>query len=110
MEYTLPSYIPYFQQTLDGIKRHEIRKEDPAAPFHVGDTILLWEFDLEKQAYTGRTKAVEITWVSPRASGLLPAGKDGKVAGYAYLSIKPVKNSWWKFGGLFGSVLFGRGR
>jgi hypothetical protein len=58
-----------FAAILSGVKRHEVRKAD--RPFAVGDTLLLREYDPEKQSYTGRFTDVQVTYLTgPGAFGL----------------------------------------
>lgn len=87
MCHNLPSYRPFFAATQSGRKRHEIRKENPDKPFAVGDWLILHEQIMETKTFTGRQTIVEITWISPTEG-------PGKEAGFAYLSIKPVKSFW----------------
>ncbi len=51
----------YFEKILSGEKNFELRLADFACA--AGDTLLLREWDQEKQAYTGRSITKEITYV-----------------------------------------------
>lgn len=47
---------------LEHIKTFEIRKND--RDFHVGDTVILNEWDSEKRQYTGRSVNTEIMYIT----------------------------------------------
>ena len=55
----LKTYPHYFQQTMDGKKNWECRKND--RHFHVGDTVILKEWD--NITYSGREIRGTITYI-----------------------------------------------
>lgn len=60
-----------FQALLDGVKHHEVRKDDRA--FRVGDALLLREWDMVHKRYTGRGTERVITYATvPGTFGLPP--------------------------------------
>ncbi|HFR4141664.1 DUF3850 domain-containing protein [Bacillus cereus] len=52
----------FFTPVLEQIKTFEIRKND--RDFHIGDKVILNEWDDEKQQYTGRNVKVEILYIT----------------------------------------------
>ncbi|SMD38415.1 protein of unknown function [Bacillus sp. JKS001846] len=52
----------FFTPVLEQIKTFEIRKND--RDFHIGDEVILNEWDDEKQQYTGRNVKVEILYIT----------------------------------------------
>lgn len=52
----------YFAQTKLGNKNFEIRKND--RDFHVGDVLILEEFDITSKKYTGNTISVVVTYTT----------------------------------------------
>ncbi|PRT14493.1 RNA-binding protein [Bacillus toyonensis] len=52
----------FFAPVLEHIKTFEIRKND--RDFHVGDTVILNEWDSEKRQYTGRSVNTEIMYIT----------------------------------------------
>ncbi len=51
----------YFEAIKHNKKTCEIRKND--RDFHVGDIIILHEYDLESEQQTGKTIELQITWI-----------------------------------------------
>jgi len=51
----------YFEQTLSGKKKLELRLAD--FDIHEGDTLVLEEWDKDKKEYTGRTVEVIATYI-----------------------------------------------
>lgn len=51
----------YFQDVVNGKKKFELRENDRT--FKVGDLLNLQEYDLEKQAYTGREVTARVTYL-----------------------------------------------
>ena len=51
----------YYEAVLRKDKKFEIRKDDRG--YQVGDTVILEEWDDEKEQYTGRWQQVEISYV-----------------------------------------------
>jgi len=60
--HALKTWPVYFETVVDGRKTFEIRKND--RDFHVGDTLVLQEWDPEKKSYTGRRVEVEVTYLT----------------------------------------------
>jgi hypothetical protein len=52
----------FFIPVLEQIKTFEIRRND--RDFHIGDKIILNEWDEKKKQYTGRKTNVEITYIT----------------------------------------------
>ncbi|WP_280559017.1 DUF3850 domain-containing protein [Priestia megaterium] len=52
----------FFTPVLEQIKTFEIRKNDRG--FHVGDKVVLNEWDDEKKQYTGRKTNIEIIYIT----------------------------------------------
>ncbi|MCU5457109.1 DUF3850 domain-containing protein [Bacillus sp. FSL L8-0199] len=52
----------FFTPVLEQIKTFEIRKND--RDFHIGDKVILNEWDDEKQQYTGRNVKVKILYIT----------------------------------------------
>ncbi|PEA54520.1 RNA-binding protein [Bacillus pseudomycoides] len=52
----------FFLPVLEQIKTFEIRKND--RDFHIGDKVVLNEWDDEKKQHTGRKVNVEITYIT----------------------------------------------
>lgn len=71
----------YFAAVLTGKKTFEIRKEDKAR-FEVGDSVILKEYDAEKQVYTAAQKIVKITYV------LRDVPEYGLASGYCIFGFK----------------------
>jgi hypothetical protein len=55
----LKSWPQYFKPIKEGQRTHELRRND--RDFHVGDTMILAEFDPNTKEYTGEVCEVEIT-------------------------------------------------
>jgi len=52
----------YFKEVIAGNKTFEIRQNDRS--FHVGDRLLLNEWDPKTQNYTGRRTSVRVTYIT----------------------------------------------
>lgn len=74
----LKTYPEYFEEVWAGRKLAEVR-DCKGRNFHVGDTVLLREWNVDSQVYTGRVLSVSITHI---LTGL------GLQEGWAMLSIK----------------------
>lgn len=61
MEHNLKTWPEYYQAVCKGEKTFEIRKND--RDFKVGDTLILKEYNPEKQCYTGDNIRVEVTYI-----------------------------------------------
>ncbi len=77
----LKTWVAYFQATLDGIKRFELRKNDRG--YKVRDILHLREYDIEEHSYTGREFWVRVTYIAKHGEWLAP--------GYVCLSIEPIE-------------------
>lgn len=69
----------YFSAVASGKKRFELRKND--RDFKVGDTLILSEFDPNKNAFTGNAKRVRVTY-------LLAGPSFGLAEGFCILSFR----------------------
>jgi hypothetical protein len=78
----LKCWPKFYQAILDGDKSFEIRKDD--RNFHVGDELLLREWDPITKCYTGRSSYWKIIYILASFEGLAP--------GFVALSIRPVKD------------------
>jgi hypothetical protein len=67
-EHELKTWPGPFSAVLDGSKRFEWRKYD--RDFHVGDTLLLREWDNDKEDYTGRAVSVECLYMISNVFGI----------------------------------------
>lgn len=74
----LKTWKEYFHEVLVGRKTFEVRKND--RDFKKGDTLILKEWDNEKQEYTGRQTARGVSYV-------LHGGQFGIEDGYVVMSI-----------------------
>jgi len=79
MVHTLKTWIEYFEEVLMGHKTFEIRKND--RDFKVGDMLILREWDKLKETFTGRSIAVNVTYI-------LKGGSFGLEDGFVIMSIK----------------------
>jgi len=84
----LESFPEYFEPTLSGVKKHELRYEGPEQVYNVGDDLVLIEVDPETKVPTGRKMLVEVTFISHRGKPWL---KEGQVL----MSIKRKRR--WNF-------------
>ena len=71
----------YFDDVRTGRKTFEIREND--RDFHTGDTLVLNEWDNERQLYTGRSVKVKVTY-------LLRGGSHGLHEDFVALGIKRI--------------------
>ena len=62
MIHTLKTWPEMFRAVVSGHKTHEIRNNDRG--YAVGDVLYLHEWEPAKQAYTGNTYAVEVTFLT----------------------------------------------
>lgn len=76
----LKIWPPYFDAVMSDRKTCELRKNDRG--FHVGDTLLLREWDPKVQGYTGAQQLVVITHITQEVYGLME--------GYCVLSIRRI--------------------
>jgi hypothetical protein len=91
VEHRLKCWPVFFEAILSGKKRHDLRRADDR-DFHVGDRMLLREYDPQGQTYTGRTLLVAITYIT---STDLPCAlsRDALDPNYCILSIAPIAAS-----------------
>ena len=84
----LKCWPEFFEPIRLGLKRHDLRRADDRT-FHVGDFVLLEEFDPVSETYTGRELKAEITYIT---SSELPCAlsKDALHPNFCILSIKPI--------------------
>lgn len=66
----LKTWVEPFTRVIEGVKRHEIRKND--RQFMKGDTLWLREWDHTTKTYTGRDCEVLVTWISYGGAWGLP--------------------------------------
>jgi len=67
VEHKLKCWPQFFAAIVAGLKTHDLRRRDDR-DFHVGDTLLLREFDPGVEAYTGRTARAVITYITSNES------------------------------------------
>lgn len=84
MTQALKTHPEYFKAIESGEKTFDIRKDDRG--YKVGQTLLLQEFDPEKQQYTGKELNYIITYI------LRDVPKFGLKPGFCILSIKEKEN------------------
>lgn len=60
--HSLKTWTEYFEAVVDGRKTFEIRKND--RDFHVGDTLVLRDWDRNEGEYTGRKIEVEVMYIT----------------------------------------------
>jgi hypothetical protein len=61
MDHELKTWPEYFQAVWDGTKTFEVRKDD--REYHVGDNLILREWDPEKCDYTGSGIVKRVTYI-----------------------------------------------
>lgn len=61
MVHKLKTWPCYFEEVFQGRRKFEIRIND--RNFQVGDTLLLEEYDIDAEAYTGRHCHREVTYI-----------------------------------------------
>ena len=79
MMHELETWPEYYKAIVSGKKNFEVRKADRF--FEVGDLLILKEFDPDKNAFTGREIAKEITYI-------LPGGQFGINLDYVVMSLR----------------------
>jgi hypothetical protein len=70
MLHELKTWPEFFQPTLDGVKRFELRRDDRPEGFQVGDELLLKEWvpgngAHQNPGYTGREIMVRVDYIMP---------------------------------------------
>ena len=88
VEHILKCWPQFFEAIRLRKKKHDLRRGDDRN-FHVGDTLLLKEFDPTSGRYTGRSQRVLITYVT---SADLPCAlsRDALHKDFCILSIEPL--------------------
>lgn len=74
----------FFQAVYDNEKTFECRIND--RNYEVGDELILCEFQVKKQEFTGRIFCVEIVYI-------LQGGQFGILSGYVVMSIRKIQNA-----------------
>lgn len=84
------SWCHLFQPILDGVKTHDLRRNDRG--YKVGDIINLLEYDPALGELTGRACPVEITYITGRGLGHSPCAFSSAILlpEYVILSIKRI--------------------
>ena len=72
MVHKLKTWPCFFEEVFQGRKQFEIRKND--RDFKVGDTLLLEEYDIDSESYTGRHCHREVTYILTNDNPFLPLG------------------------------------
>ncbi len=72
MIHTLRTWPDPFAAVVSGHKTHEIRKNDRG--YAVGDVLYLHEWDPASELYTGKSYAVEVTFMTAVGEWDIPAG------------------------------------
>jgi len=80
MTHTLKTWPRYYKCVVDGSKPFEVRKYDRL--FHLGDTLILQEYEPENSRYTGKESEFIVTYI-------LHGGEFGIQDGYCVMGIKP---------------------
>jgi hypothetical protein len=86
----LKCWPEFFEPIKAGNKTHDLRRSDDRE-FHIGDRLLLEEYDPEKHSYTGRALVVQVTYIT---SSDLPCAlsKDALHPDFCILSIALVQS------------------
>ncbi|WFU81275.1 DUF3850 domain-containing protein [Bradyrhizobium sp. CIAT3101] len=84
----LKCWPQFFNEIVAGRKKHDLRRADDRN-FRVGDTLVLEEYDPQRDAFTGRTLTVEVTYIT---SANLPCAlsKEALHPNFCILSISPI--------------------
>jgi hypothetical protein len=80
--HALKVWSEFFDDVLFCRKKFEVRKND--RDFKVNDTLLLQDWDKNKNQYSGRETAFQVTYI-------LYGGQFGIEPGYCVMSIKPIR-------------------
>lgn len=81
----------YFEKVLDGSKTFEVRLADWACK--EGDTLVLKEYDTEKENYTGREITKKVGYISKLKEISLFDLADVETYGYQIISLLPEGDS-----------------
>lgn len=87
--HVLKSWSMFFIDILSGERTSDIRWTGDRR-FHVGDTLILKEFDPVKQEHTGREQKVLITYIQQNKSNPCAISREALADDYAVLSIRKV--------------------
>jgi hypothetical protein len=79
MTHCLKTWPEYYKSVIDGSKPFEVRQNDRS--FHVGDTLILQEYDPEKKQYTGQETEFSVTYI-------LVGGAFGVEDGYVVMGLR----------------------
>src|SRR5581483_4170350 len=71
-QHDLKTWPEPFDAIWNGVKRHEVRKDD--RDFRVGDTLRLQEFLPKKEHFTGRCVMARVTYLTEPTTWGLPEG------------------------------------
>ena len=85
MLHALKTIQPFFNHVKEGNKTFELRKFD--RPFKPSDTLVLQEWDVDKEEYTGQELHFTISYV------LAEAEKFGLKKGYCAIGLKPAPSN-----------------
>ncbi len=90
IKYNLKSWSPYFQAIKAGNKTHDLR-DMKDRDYHVGDLLMLEEYDPFNGCYTGDCVVVEVTYITSHNT---PCAFSSAVLekGYCILSLKLVES------------------
>lgn len=80
----LKTWPEFYNAIESGEKTFEVRKDDRATPFRVGDVLHLQEWLPGKKAYTGRHMTVDVTY-------LISGPAFGIERGFVCMAITPTK-------------------
>lgn len=83
MTHALKTWTEYYKAVESGEKTFEIRKFD--RQFKVGETLLLQEWDNQKQEYTGKETSRRITYILSNGESF------GLATGFCIMGIKEIE-------------------
>ena len=90
MIHDLKCWPDYFQAVLNGTKTFDLRKNDRG--YHVGDILLLHEWNPADGKYTDRFTRQKVTYILEHSPDFGCAATFGLIAGYVILAITPDEN------------------
>lgn len=65
VSHELKCWPEFYDAVVSGQKKHDLRRADDRS-FEVGDLVRLREYDPRAMRYTGRTRTVEITYITKK--------------------------------------------
>lgn len=77
----MKSWPEYFQPLVEGIKGFELRRDDRG--FQVGDRLIVREYVIDNDTYTGRDVALDVTYIAQGLPWLCP--------GHVCMSVRPAR-------------------